>query len=281
MASVSTEFVGARPAVVLLGDSLTQGGGHGGGWAQAAAEYFSRRADVINRGLSGYNTRWALEGLHLMAAPHATTALTTVWYGANDAADGKLNARQHVSLDEYRKNLAEIVTRVRRGGCDRVIVLSPPPIHEEIYRREFIEPRAGKGAPLDRTLESSRLYAAVAREVAAAAGCPFVDLWAKVQAAAPAPAGPGPESDPQPWGRFLYDGLHFSREGQDLVWRELRSTIAEHFAELAVQPDERTGSFDNSGSAAKALPPHLPWHDAITSANQGEILANGKGKQTV
>ena len=48
--------------VVLLGDSLTQRGGAvaGGapGWAARLGELYARRPDVVNRGLSGYNTRW-------------------------------------------------------------------------------------------------------------------------------------------------------------------------------------------------------------------------------
>mmetsp|Transcript_93609 Transcript_93609/g.244182 ORF Transcript_93609/g.244182 Transcript_93609/m.244182 type:complete len:214 (+) Transcript_93609:56-697(+) len=107
-------FAFSRPAVLLLGDSITQEGSTAvGGWASALAGHFSRRADVLNRGLSGYNTRWASNVLDRCLAPHESTVLATVWYGANDAADATLNPRQHVPLDEYRKHLTNIVRRVR------------------------------------------------------------------------------------------------------------------------------------------------------------------------
>ncbi len=47
-----------RPAIVLFGDSITQQGfglnGHVG-WASLLANDYIRRADVLNRGFSGYN----------------------------------------------------------------------------------------------------------------------------------------------------------------------------------------------------------------------------------
>mmetsp|Transcript_72106 Transcript_72106/g.182314 ORF Transcript_72106/g.182314 Transcript_72106/m.182314 type:complete len:272 (-) Transcript_72106:79-894(-) len=251
-------FAFSRPAVLLLGDSITQEGSTAvGGWASALAGHFSRRADVLNRGLSGYNTRWASNVLDRCLAPHESTVLATVWYGANDAADATLNPRQHVPLDEYRKHLTNIVRRVRQR-CDHVVVVSPPPIHEASYRAIFIEPRQGIGAPLDRSLEASRRYADAAGQ-------------AKVQAAAPAAEG----SSDQPWGRFFYDGLHLSEEGNKLVFRELLALVGERFPDLVVEPCCHTGKRDNSGSSCAALRPHLPFHDAISLENQGTIFGDG------
>ena len=52
-----------RRRIVLLGDSITQYGwagvkeGNALGWAAQLAHAYARRADVINRGYSGFNTR--------------------------------------------------------------------------------------------------------------------------------------------------------------------------------------------------------------------------------
>lgn len=51
-------LVGDRATIVLFGDSLTQRGWDDGGWAAAVAHAYQRRADVYNRGLGGYNTRY-------------------------------------------------------------------------------------------------------------------------------------------------------------------------------------------------------------------------------
>mmetsp|Transcript_78281 Transcript_78281/g.203436 ORF Transcript_78281/g.203436 Transcript_78281/m.203436 type:complete len:287 (+) Transcript_78281:98-958(+) len=268
VSTVSSRFAGGRAAVLLFGDSITQEGTTAtGGWAALLAANFSRRADVVNRGLAGYNSRWGLQALDSCLPPHAATALATVWFGANDGADASLNPRQHVPIDEYKTNLTQIVERIRQR-CERVIVLSPPPIHEASYRTVFVEPRQGKGAPLDRSLAVSQSYAVAAGEVAAATGCAFVDIWSKVQSAAPVVPG----SDEQPWGRYLYDGLHLSQEGNQLVFDELLSVVREHFLEVLVEPDRYNGKRDNSGSFSKGLLPHMPWHDAISLQNQDKIF---------
>ena len=48
-----------RKLVVLFGDSITEGGFDVEhlGWACHLASAYSRKVDVVNRGLSGYNTR--------------------------------------------------------------------------------------------------------------------------------------------------------------------------------------------------------------------------------
>jgi len=105
-----------RPVILLLGDSLTQQGfgmNGGVGWASLVANTFSRRADVLNRGYSGYNSRHVCDILERSILPSnfQDVLFCTVFLGANDAAlPGEL---QHVPLDEYEANLGTIVTQVR------------------------------------------------------------------------------------------------------------------------------------------------------------------------
>ena len=110
-----------RPAILLFGDSITQFG-YGesiatntppSGWASLLSSAYSRRADIINRGYSGYNTRHALDVL-----PSALEGLDgrdllycTVFFGANDAA--LPGTRQNVPVEEYSENVKEIVRRLR------------------------------------------------------------------------------------------------------------------------------------------------------------------------
>ena len=78
-----------RPQIILFGDSITQFSFQTGGWGAALANEYQRHADVVVRGYSGYNTRWALEllpSLFPADCPAAQTpALVTVFLGANDA----------------------------------------------------------------------------------------------------------------------------------------------------------------------------------------------------
>jgi lysophospholipase L1-like esterase len=77
-----------RPQFVLFGDSITQRAFSPGGWASALADAYTRRVDIVNRGYSGYNSRWALTLLDYVFPPAASAdaRLATVFFGANDAA---------------------------------------------------------------------------------------------------------------------------------------------------------------------------------------------------
>ena len=74
-----------RPVFVTFGDSITQRG-FAPGWSSQLADAYQRRVDVINRGYSGYNSRWAVQLLDRVFPPAAPPQLATVWFGANDAA---------------------------------------------------------------------------------------------------------------------------------------------------------------------------------------------------
>jgi lysophospholipase L1-like esterase len=78
-----------RPQFVLFGDSITQKSFQVGGWGAALTHAYQRKVDVVNRGFSGYNSRWALQLLDRIfpedrAAGHIL--LATIFFGANDAA---------------------------------------------------------------------------------------------------------------------------------------------------------------------------------------------------
>lgn len=93
----------------------------GFGWSQV---------DVVLRGYSGYNTRWALKVIEKVfpaadgagGGPDSDSSsrtstegeaplAVTVFFGANDAClPDRYSAFQHVPLDEYTRNLHSIVS---------------------------------------------------------------------------------------------------------------------------------------------------------------------------
>ena len=50
----------SRQRLVFLGDSITQYASMPNGWINLLSERFVREYDFVNRGFSGYNTRWML-----------------------------------------------------------------------------------------------------------------------------------------------------------------------------------------------------------------------------
>ena len=121
-----------RPTIILFGDSITEFAfGKGGqvGWAGLLSSVYTRQADVLSRGFSGYNTRHALgvmpsifgggvdEGTEKnddtdVASSLAPSLFCTVFFGANDAS--LPTARQHLSIEEYDRNMRQIVTKLRK-----------------------------------------------------------------------------------------------------------------------------------------------------------------------
>ncbi len=85
--SVNTKMIMSRPAIILFGDSITQQG-FSSGWVSLLSNAYTRRADVFNRGFSGYNTRHAVDLLPTVFGKemNPNTLFVTVFFGANDAS---------------------------------------------------------------------------------------------------------------------------------------------------------------------------------------------------
>ncbi|KAF4739774.1 isoamyl acetate-hydrolyzing esterase, variant 2, partial [Perkinsus olseni] len=110
-----------RGRILLLGDSITQQSFSGvDGWAGLLADRYQRRADIINRGYSGYNTPMTLEvSRHIFkdGSPHMAGGpllLVVIFLGANDSQlPGMVNSSgsesKHVPVEKFRSALEEIV----------------------------------------------------------------------------------------------------------------------------------------------------------------------------
>jgi lysophospholipase L1-like esterase len=113
-----------RKKVVIFGDSITQIGYRPGGWVSLLSYYWSRRADVINRGYSGYTSRMALQ-IVTEAVISESPDLVLIFYGANDAVSENYTL-QYVSLDNYESNLIAIVTKLRQVRYEtQYLIISP------------------------------------------------------------------------------------------------------------------------------------------------------------
>ncbi|PNW78398.1 hypothetical protein CHLRE_09g399073v5 [Chlamydomonas reinhardtii] len=234
--SAGSFVAAARPRIILFGDSLTERGfDQPGGWAAYMAANYTRRADVVNRGMSGYNTRWAVQVLpYVFGQPTASAGsggsgggagalagqvlFATLFFGANDAArkEGpEHSARQHVPVDEYGRNLREMVSYMRATGISRILLLTPPPVWAPGRRKHMLwrVGEASKDWPLDRTQEATQPYARAAAEAAQELGVPCLDLNTLLQQ----------EED---WGeRLLCDGLHLTPTGQEKLWSLVREAV--------------------------------------------------------
>uniref|UniRef100_A0A1A8FAZ4 Isoamyl acetate-hydrolyzing esterase 1 homolog n=2 Tax=Nothobranchius korthausae TaxID=1143690 RepID=A0A1A8FAZ4_9TELE len=210
------------PKVVLFGDSITQFSFQPNGWGADIANKLARKCDVVNRGLSGYNSRWArivLPRLIQSQNPGVShVAAVMVFFGANDCSLEDKNPQQHVPLQEYSENLKEISRFLTSAGisADKVIFIAPPPLHEPSWEKECVL----KGSPLNRHNSVVGRYAQACVQAAGQCGSDVLDLWTLMQ------------KDGQDYTVYLSDGLHLSERGNQFVAERLWGLLESRLAHL-------------------------------------------------
>ncbi|KAH9252040.1 hypothetical protein BASA81_010022 [Batrachochytrium salamandrivorans] len=253
--------------IVLFGDSLTQFAqgppramrGGGPGWGDCLVEYYARRADVVNRGCFGYNTRDALE-VDLIPRPsddgEGEVLFATVLLGSNDACSIELERDgKHVDLVEYGRNLHELLVRARKL-TSRVLVFTPPAMDLAKYT-DFRLNTVKK--PVDRSNDLVLPYVNVCLQVCRTSGLDCVNLYEQTVGCVDTLTG--------------VDGLHFSESGDELMFQLVKQHVETNWPELAVHPDPNSRTYSNSASVS-AIAPYLPFWDKRTpnSANGAELL---------
>ena len=262
------------PKIVLLGDSLTQLSFEG--WGATLAHVYQRRADVLNRGYSGYNTNHYLQQRILSNVlrndmQHQVVALVVIWFGANDAALPNVDPHHHVPLDEYTKNLETTVWQIRQVHPKaKILLVTPPPVHGP-QRLQYQRQRYGDRATgvLERTLDVTSKYALQCKTVANKLQVPVVDMFQLMLHEGRRRRSGGDDdnddndTDDDQWASFFSDGLHFAPAGHAFVAQKLLEAIDQHFPSLTITPDPVTGQYCNSGSKCLDLGSNGPYHDTI------------------
>ncbi|OWP07454.1 hypothetical protein B2J93_4983 [Marssonina coronariae] len=234
------------PQLILLGDSIfqnTQLLRDGFSFQAGLQEHCLRRLDVINRGLSGYNTANISVILpHLIPA----TSVANVEYlllllGSNDACLPDNPTGQHVPLETYRANLEAILTHPSITAHDPTIFLvTPPPVHEVHLQEQDV----AKGhAAVSRHQAVTARYADVVREIAEQSTnkkVVLVDLWAALmqEAARLTPnyvddgalIGSLEKGDNQGLRALLSDGLHLTGAGYRVFLDEVVPFVGAEWA---------------------------------------------------
>nr|XP_056712640.1 isoamyl acetate-hydrolyzing esterase 1 homolog [Euleptes europaea] len=203
-----------QPRLILFGDSITEFSFQENGWGASLAHRLARKCDVLNRGFSGYNTRWAkivLPRLIHKDSSAENTLAVTVFFGANDSALKDLNPKQHVPLDEYADNLKSMIQHLKSVDIaeDKIILVTPPPLHETGWGKECI----AKGEKLNRLNATTGEYAKACVKIARDCGTEVVDLWTLMQ------------KNNQDFSCYLSDGLHLSGEGNNFLANQLWSVL--------------------------------------------------------
>jgi lysophospholipase L1-like esterase len=198
--------------ILLFGDSITeQGFGINGkvGWASLLAADYSRRADVLNRGFFGYNSKHAVDLLPSLPLSVETNNLLfcTVYFGANDATSP--GSRQYIPEDQFTSNLNTVVTTIRQSSPPKIpiILMTPPPVDGEAWA-EF------KGLA-NRSNERHKLYGDLVKEVAKKQQCSVLDVWTLLEG----------DQSVDVYKKYLTDGLHLNEMGNRKLYEGLRELL--------------------------------------------------------
>ncbi|KAL3837171.1 hypothetical protein ACJMK2_022547 [Sinanodonta woodiana] len=207
---------------ILFGDSLTQFSFSADGcWGAKVADYLQRKCDVLNRGFSGYNSRWNKIILPKLVtqADAESIAFVTIFLGANDSVDKSLNPMQHVPLEEYKQNLIDMVDYLQSIGVkrNRVILITPPACDEEAWALDC--KLKERPTPPSKVNSLTKSYAEACVEAAQVCGTECVDLYTCMM-------------KQEDWKSCLNDGLHLATRGSLLLFDLLQPILDKLTSEL-------------------------------------------------
>jgi isoamyl acetate esterase len=228
-----------------------------GGWASLLAATYSRRADVFNRGFSGYNTQWAVDRLLTRVFGDAANggnsnssgmmtgvAFCTVFFGANDAA--LPGQRQHVPIDRYQQNLVTIVKHIQSTLCSSIlqqqqqqplpiILLTPPPFDADAWMKHKGIDSPGRSNDVAREYgERVKLVAQQMNEEknSDAIKCAVIDTWNLLHG-----SGSSSYDDKERcYSQYLNDGLHLNEAGNRIVYVAIMDVLQREFPHVAPSP---------------------------------------------
>ncbi|XP_065747608.1 isoamyl acetate-hydrolyzing esterase 1 homolog isoform X1 [Phocoena phocoena] len=215
------------PRVLFFGDSTTQFSFQQGGWGASLADKLVRKCDVLNRGFSGYNTRWVKIILPRLIRKgnslHSPVAVT-VFFGANDSALKGENPKQRIPLEEYA------VRHLQSVGApeSRLVRTTPPPPlceaaqrQERLHKIQRLDFLFSIGCKLNRLNLVVGEYARACLRVAQDCGIDALDLWTLMQ------------KDSQDFSSScLPDGLHLSPKGNEFLFSHLWPSIEKKVSSL-------------------------------------------------
>lgn len=204
--------------IVAFGDSITNAVGHfdvtdetsfRGRLAEQLHQNLKKPVEIINAGVNGDITPWALKRFKRDVASHRPD-LVTIFFGVNDAGfyrpqTDSFADTPRVDSDEFTSCLKQIVERVQALPAS-AILLTPLPMNHHywgVHHPQYVE--NGLNFLVER-------YAQRVRDVAAEFSVPLVDMYAYFSS--------HPETKD-----LIPDGIHPNGEGHRMIAQLLLPVI--------------------------------------------------------
>lgn len=195
--------------MIVIGDSNTQFGYENGRWLSLLSDKLVRICDVINRGFSGYNTRYIK-----VVLPYLTKQIKAddicgviILLGTNDSSFASYH---FTPVEKYVENLKWIIDYLIKFGIDKnkIILISPPRIDDDVLGAYLISLNYTQNDQtyFDNTVKN---YAQKCIEVAIKKNVKYLDLYSIMK------------FSNESLTNLLYDGLHLSERGGRLLFSYL------------------------------------------------------------
>ncbi|XBW36788.1 hypothetical protein QEN19_002365 [Hanseniaspora menglaensis] len=181
---------------------------------------YVRKLDIVQKGFSGYNSRWALKILPKLLEIYKNIKIAYIFFGSNDACMGE---RQHVPLAEYEENTLKLIDMYKQHGIEKIILITPALINEKMWISvNADEVKQG----YTRSNEDFEKYGAALEKIGLELNLPVVNLNKSFKEYAN-------ENLDGKWQELLCDGLHFSGHGYYVFYTQLLQTIKQNYSDLS------------------------------------------------
>ncbi|KAL8526667.1 hypothetical protein ACS0TY_015754 [Phlomoides rotata] len=202
-----------RPQFVLFGSSIVQMSYNIGGWGAILADLYARKADVVLRGYSGWNTRMALGILDEVFPKDEPIqpSLVILYFGGNDSTGPHPSGLGcHVPLPEFVENMKRMMLHIQSlSDKTRIICLTSPPVNEERIREIF----GGAFDDQSRSNEGCRIYSEALVKLCKEMDVEAINLYTAIQKR-------------DDWANTCFiDGIHLSAEGSKVVVKEILKVL--------------------------------------------------------
>lgn len=188
----------------------------------ALTNLYVRRLDIVQKGFSGYNSRWALKILPELLKIYTNVKMAYIFFGSNDSCMGEI---QHVPIEEYRENTLKLIDTFKQHGVEKIILITPALFNEELWNENKAD-EVSKG--YTRSNKDFARYAEALEQIGSEMQLPVVNLNKAFTKYAD-------EKLNGKWQDLLCDGLHFSGHGYYVFYNELVNTINNVYPEMSTE----------------------------------------------
>ncbi|KAJ9124459.1 hypothetical protein QFC24_003249 [Naganishia onofrii] len=212
------------PQIVVTGDSISQQAFKIGGYGAALVDAYQGKADIINRGMGGYNSQQLLNKFKDdFQWPNGEVKICIVHIGTNDATTHGI---QHVPADDFKQNVKATLKFLQETQPNaKVILLTPSTVDMAAWTAFGREQGIPSEFSDNRSPEAAKQIRDVVLDVAKEADVGVVDAWKLHDDAV--------NRGDLKTSELFTDGLHYSERGYAYVNKALLQLISTHYPSLS------------------------------------------------